>query len=116
MTKDEVGEALQGKLRCIYAYRDSATPGERCGNGAADTWGRDAACMTRGKGRVCHIMDDVLRGTACSDSSCRFACGEWYRKLLECRDDGEARKVLGKACTGWTPPATTNRIPGEAEP
>lgn len=119
MTKDEVWEALRGKLHCIYAYSDNTS--ERigfvcCGNEAATPRPGDGPYMARGKGKVCHLMDDVRRGTACSDSSCRFACGEWYRKLLECWDDGEARKVLGRACTGWTPPAATNRIPGEAEP
>lgn len=110
MTKDELEEALQGRLRCVCTQ---SAKSNLCGDRAAG--GRSAGYMAPRKGGICRLMCDVARGTRCT--TCAYACGRWVERLLECRDDGEIREVLGKACAGWTPPATTNRIPGEeAEP
>ena len=112
MTKDKIGEALRGRLRCMYAS-DRGTSHCDCGN-VANADGHIAGYMASGRGSICRLMSDVSRGTTCS--SCDYRCGEWYGKLLACQDDGEVREVLGKACKGWTPTLQTNRIPGEAEP
>ena len=109
MTKDEIKEALQGRLHCI---RTQNAKSDLCGDAAAH--GPDAGYMASGRGSVCRLMGDVARGATCC--GCDYTCGRWVDRLLECRDDGELREVLGKACAGWTPAATTNRIPGEAEP
>lgn len=106
MTKDELREALRGRLRCIYASAN-------CGN-KANAGGSAAGYMASREGGACRIAGEVARGTECH--GCGLDCGRWVGKLLGCRDDGEVREVLGKACVGWTPPPATNRIPGEAEP
>lgn len=109
MEKEKITEALRGRLRCVHA----SVRGDYyiCGDRAAS--GHGAGYMASHRG-LCRLMSDVARGTSCT--SCDYACGGWYRQLLLCKDDGEVREVLKKACVGWTPPAATNRIPGEAEP
>ena len=108
MTKDEIKETLRGRLRCIYS-----TANNGCSN-VANAGGRAAGYMALGRGSACRLMGEVARGAMCS--SCGYACRRWVNELSECRDDGEIREVLKKACVGWTPTPSTNRIPGEAEP